>query len=1222
MSGVVHPTIDPATLTFGVGVDLGSGVHLHLDERWASFRPLSRSLRVPLCGALVPDDLESIVIRAGLPDGVVEQELTPVPHLVWDHLWSGLDQAAQPIAGSVVVPMRVGWKRRARRGIPRRTQWWDQVKVIGTWDGRELGLGGLVPAGYHHLEADAAVMWSGNGQRNTEVEIVLGEMRGARNLHRVPAADDDQLVVTRRGIHVFDAKGRHRYTVDHAHHRERFSTRYDEHGRLAGWVVDGWSQYQVEHHHGEAHITAPGGHRSVIRLRDDLRITSAVLLTGGEVTFAVDSFGVVESITDPVGLRVDVGHDPDGRATSLQWSSGARFDTVMVPLVDGQGSRTLTAGGREFSETRLRLPDGAHQIRRRCCGSEAETVSTTRGEETLTIRPDGTQIQRLSHAARSATAETTTDRVLLRTPQGRAHEITRTRISSVDGTVEERLQKGTRVWHRRIDALTGSLTETSPSGLVTRFVAEGDDLQRWSRPDAGTIEYHRVDGLPVRIVRGDQVSDVTYDDHGRVAAISEGGRVLEFRHDAASQLVAEELAAGWLLYERDPAGRIVATTVPSGHTTRYERAVDGLVTAVVRPTDDGEVTERLTYDDDRQLIARHVEGASPVAYQLDPAGRVTSTRAGDTRVDSEWDAASGRPIRMVTEAADAVVYHRDGYLLLAEEAQGRVPGVVAYEYDSDHLVSAVTISGTRLNVERDADGEVVVYGPVRAVRSPERGLVGQILVGGLATSYEYDATGAMISHATYLGETLVFAETITRGTRGEITTVVEHRGGDAVPTTYSYDETGRLARVERDGQRLLGLTYDHGDNVVNYERGGSTDVAEVGAGDRLRSYAGAPTPHSPAGNILELAGREFRYDGMGQVAEVVVEGGPTVGYRRDAKRRPIEVTVDETTLWQLLWADDRVAAITCPDGRTLRCASATGRVAPDAIFDDNRTFRLITDHRGSVRLVVDATSGELMQDLRYDPLGHVIEDSNPGFQPFGYAGALHDTTTGLVHLGARELDVRTSRFLQPDPIGFAGGQPNLYLYAAGDPVNRHDPGGLQSSGTGTVEVCKVEVGTSAPSTPTSQDHGFLKFGDRRRGMGGSAGNTRWVDEHEGRAPSEACHEVENVDAECLETYTTPGTPLGRYHPYNICWDSVWDALDACSVPGKRWKWGDRRPGDPAMPLAKGHQVGRPARRGAQKAVGAVVDAAGAVADAPANIAKGARKMANEFGKFINDVYGY
>jgi RHS repeat-associated protein len=88
------------------------------------------------------------------------------------------------------------------------------------------------------------------------------------------------------------------------------------------------------------------------------------------------------------------------------------------------------------------------------------------------------------------------------------------------------------------------------------------------------------------------------------------------------------------------------------------------------------------------------------------------------------------------------------------------------------------------------------------------------------------------------------------------------------------------------------------------------------------------------------------------------------------------------------------------------------------------------------------STGAIGQRLDYDPWGVVTEDSNPGFQPFGYAGGLYDPDTGLVRFGARDYDAATGRWTTKDPIGFGGGDANLYAYVGGDPVNRVDPSGL------------------------------------------------------------------------------------------------------------------------------------------------------------------------------------
>ncbi len=81
--------------------------------------------------------------------------------------------------------------------------------------------------------------------------------------------------------------------------------------------------------------------------------------------------------------------------------------------------------------------------------------------------------------------------------------------------------------------------------------------------------------------------------------------------------------------------------------------------------------------------------------------------------------------------------------------------------------------------------------------------------------------------------------------------------------------------------------------------------------------------------------------------------------------------------------------------------------------------------------------------MDYDEFGNVIYDSNPGFQPFGFAGGLYDPKTKLVRFGARDYDAVTGRWTNKDQIGFIGGVSNLYEYCLDDPVNFVDPKGLQ-----------------------------------------------------------------------------------------------------------------------------------------------------------------------------------
>ena len=87
------------------------------------------------------------------------------------------------------------------------------------------------------------------------------------------------------------------------------------------------------------------------------------------------------------------------------------------------------------------------------------------------------------------------------------------------------------------------------------------------------------------------------------------------------------------------------------------------------------------------------------------------------------------------------------------------------------------------------------------------------------------------------------------------------------------------------------------------------------------------------------------------------------------------------------------------------------------------------------------TTGTIVQRLDYDAFGQILLDTNPGFQPFGFAGGLYDLNTELTRFGARDYDAEVGIWTAKDPIRFEAGDPSLYGYVFNDPINRIDPEG-------------------------------------------------------------------------------------------------------------------------------------------------------------------------------------
>jgi len=90
------------------------------------------------------------------------------------------------------------------------------------------------------------------------------------------------------------------------------------------------------------------------------------------------------------------------------------------------------------------------------------------------------------------------------------------------------------------------------------------------------------------------------------------------------------------------------------------------------------------------------------------------------------------------------------------------------------------------------------------------------------------------------------------------------------------------------------------------------------------------------------------------------------------------------------------------------------------------------DQVGSLRAITD-TNKNIIKEVSYDTFGNILSDSNEAFNiPFGFAGGLQDNDTGLVRFGYRDYDPFTGKWTAKDPIGFSGGDSNLYGYVLVD----------------------------------------------------------------------------------------------------------------------------------------------------------------------------------------------
>ena len=210
----------------------------------------------------------------------------------------------------------------------------------------------------------------------------------------------------------------------------------------------------------------------------------------------------------------------------------------------------------------------------------------------------------------------------------------------------------------------------------------------------------------------------------------------------------------------------------------------------------------------------------------------------------------------------------------------------------------------------------------------------------------------------------------------------------------------------------------------------------------------------------------YTYNGFSSLVQVDLPDGTCVRYAYDACGRRVARDIGGTRTFGLLYDwQDRIVAQLDPIGAVTAIFIYAGlcQGAPAAMIRDGRTYRIVVDHLGGVRLVVDAETGQIVQRLDYDAWGRVITDTRPGFQPFGFAGGLYDPASGLTRFGIRDYRADLGRWLTREPGAPTDTTTNAYRYADADPINKCDRDGNLSR-AGPLKRERARMGLSPAAT--------------------------------------------------------------------------------------------------------------------------------------------------------------
>ncbi|MGK5091318.1 RHS repeat-associated core domain-containing protein [Deltaproteobacteria bacterium TL4] len=209
----------------------------------------------------------------------------------------------------------------------------------------------------------------------------------------------------------------------------------------------------------------------------------------------------------------------------------------------------------------------------------------------------------------------------------------------------------------------------------------------------------------------------------------------------------------------------------------------------------------------------------------------------------------------------------------------------------------------------------------------------------------------------------------------------------------------------------------------------------------------SPYTYTPACELLTkiVNGQTttYKYDVLGNLISVTLDNGTMIKYLIDGQNRRVGKKVNGELIKGWFYRDElnTIAGVDNEGNIISQFVYADHPHVPAYMIKNGTIYLIISDHLGSPRVIVNVETGEIAQRLDYDEFGNILQDTNPGFQPFGFAGGRYDPDTKLVRFGARDYSAEIVRWTTKEPLRFAVSL-NFYTYASNDPVNRIDPTGL------------------------------------------------------------------------------------------------------------------------------------------------------------------------------------
>jgi RHS repeat-associated protein len=600
-------------------------------------------------------------------------------------------------------------------------------------------------------------------------------------------------------------------------------------------------------------------------------------------------------------------------------------------------------------------------------------------------------------------------------------------------------------------AFTGAnltLVNTTPVNRAVSIVFDSQERVASTQATGltATALAYTAKGKLASITRGARQTAFTYNPKGFLSAASDPLKhVTKLTYDADGRLLSTTLPDTRVVSRTyDGNGNLLSLTPPgkSAHKFTYTG-----VDQVASYTPPGGAAETFAYDLDRRITSMVRPGSQTITYDYDTAGRLAEVVLPTGTETFTYNSTTGN-IASAIRGSEHVAYAYNGSLLTKSTWSGTVAGNVARVFNNNFWITSQSVNGSSpIPLHYDNDGLLTAAGALTVRRNAANGFITGTTLGVVSDTRTYNAFGELTGYTATVSGAAAYKYQLTLNADSMITAKSETVGGATNTYAYTYDLAGRLTGAARNGVTDT-YSYDTNSNRVTGVTSSGTANGTYDTQDRQLTYGATTFAYNPAGDTTSQTSGGMRtaytYDALGNLTAATLPNATKLTYVIDAENHRVGKTVNGVRASGFLYDDDDriVAQLNGSNQLVSQFVYATGLGSPDYMIAGTSTYRIIHDAVGSPVMLIDTASGTVAEQITYDEFGNVLSDTNPGFQPFGFAGGLYDQDTRLIRFGARDYNPATGRWTVKDQTLLSGGDTNLYDYAQTDPINHTDSNGL------------------------------------------------------------------------------------------------------------------------------------------------------------------------------------